>query len=60
MTSSLDYNPNTRYEEMIRAWLARPVVRRVPDNKVAKPIWLFRYPGGYRIGGRMRPVLVIR
>lgn len=60
VTSTLAYNPNTAHEEMIRAWLGRPVVRHVKDNPVARPVWLFRYRGGYRIGCGAKPELVCR
>ena len=46
-------------ETLLRQWgLAGARRVFVPDNDVNKPMYLFRYPGGFRIGRRCKAVRV--
>ncbi len=39
-------------ETLYQEWLTKPKPRRPDDNKVMKPLLLFHYVGGYRVGAR--------
>lgn len=58
MSIDMPATPNL-YEQMLREWLMQPRQPPVPD-KVALPLKLFHYPGGYYIGNKQKPMMVKR